>query len=138
MTSRLKLSPDAAPVAHEVYNRMRLAGLTQKSLAVAAGLNETYVRDLFSGRSQNPKSEHLAKLADALRCQVADLIRPISAAASAEDIEFAKPADLLPLRPAEVGLIRLFRVLDQPERDALIDMAAELMSISRHKSNDVS
>lgn len=58
-----KISPLAGAVAREVYRRMSAAGLTQKGLAIRAGLNPTYVRDLFMGRSQNPTAGNLHKLA---------------------------------------------------------------------------
>lgn len=63
-------------LAYELEQRMRAAGFNQRSLAVAAGLNETYVRDLLRGRSRNPKSGHLAKLAETLGCSVSDLAEP--------------------------------------------------------------
>jgi phage repressor protein C with HTH and peptisase S24 domain len=62
--------------AKEVERRMLLLGMQQKHLARAAGLNETYVRDLIKGKSKNPRGEHLAKLAEALGCTVGDLMAP--------------------------------------------------------------
>lgn len=72
----IKISDHASPVAHEVYRRMLAAGLNQKSLAVRAGLNETYVRDLFKARSLNPQASQLARLAVALDCELSDLTNP--------------------------------------------------------------
>lgn len=63
-------------IAKEVERRMLLLGMQQKHLARAAGLNETYVRDLIKGKSKNPKNEHLAKLAEALGCTIGDLMPP--------------------------------------------------------------
>nr|WP_314075043.1 helix-turn-helix domain-containing protein [uncultured Roseococcus sp.] len=63
-------------VAKEVERRMLLLGMQQKHLARAAGLNETYVRDLIKGKSKNPRNDHLARLAEALGCTVADLMAP--------------------------------------------------------------
>lgn len=45
---------------------MAAQGINQKRLAQVAGLNETYVRDVLTGRSKNPRHQHLAKLAEAL------------------------------------------------------------------------
>jgi phage repressor protein C with HTH and peptisase S24 domain len=66
---------------------MSLLGFNPKSLSRAAGLNETYVRDILAGKSLNPKSEHLAKLAKALGCVADDLSRPFSS----DDADKAPP-----------------------------------------------
>lgn len=71
-----ELSEAAGPIAREVFRRMREAGLTQKALAVKAGVNEGYVRDLFRGKSTNPRQDHLAKIAMVLGCTILDLIDP--------------------------------------------------------------
>lgn len=63
-------------IADEVKRRMRAAGLNPKSLSRAAGVNETYVRDLLSGRSKNPRTGHLERIAVALECSVSELSRP--------------------------------------------------------------
>lgn len=63
-------------VALEIERRMNAAEMNAKQLARAAGLNETYVRDILKGRSRNPKHEQLAKLADALDATVNDLLPP--------------------------------------------------------------
>lgn len=61
---------------------MATQGMKQKHLARAAGLNETYVRDLLTGRSRNPRHQHLAKLADALDTTIEDLMSADGARAS--------------------------------------------------------
>ncbi len=78
------MGPRAAPWHHDGMNdtylvrelkrRMALARLSQKRLALTAGLNETAVRDIVAGRSRHPRHDTLEKLADALECAVADLI----------------------------------------------------------------
>lgn len=68
--------------AHLVANvrrRMEALHMNPKSLSIASGLNETYVRDLLKGRSRNPRTEHLEKLAKGLGCTIADLTGPIGA-----------------------------------------------------------
>ena len=57
----------------ELRRRMKEAGLNQLRLARAAGLNDTYVRDVLSGRSKNPGIEGLQRLAAALNCEITDL-----------------------------------------------------------------
>ena len=52
---------------------MKAAGYNQKSLALAAELNETAVRDFLKGRSKNPRIDTLDALAKTLRCLVSAL-----------------------------------------------------------------
>jgi transcriptional regulator with XRE-family HTH domain len=61
-------------LVRELQRRMTLARLSQKRLALMAGLNETAVRDIVTGRSQHPRHDTLQKLANALDCTVNDLI----------------------------------------------------------------
>ncbi len=61
-------------LVRELQRRMALARLSQKRLALMAGLNETAVRDIVTGRSQHPRHDTLQKLANALECTVVDLI----------------------------------------------------------------
>jgi transcriptional regulator with XRE-family HTH domain len=60
-------------IARNVRARMAKMGIGQKALALKAGLNATYVRDILQGKSANPRQGHLAKLAGALGCRSADL-----------------------------------------------------------------
>ena len=53
-------------LVRELERRMQAAGLNQKSLALKAGLNETAVRDIRIGRSKNPRTDTLKRLASAL------------------------------------------------------------------------
>ncbi len=55
---------------------MNELGLNQKRLSLGAGLNETYVRDIIKGRTRNPRTDSLGKLARALGCSRADLLPP--------------------------------------------------------------
>ncbi len=55
--------------------RMRDMGLTQKGLALKAGLNETAVRDILQGRSRDPQLSTLRALSRVLRCGVEDLFQ---------------------------------------------------------------
>lgn len=53
---------------------MEAQGLNQKELARRAGLNETYVRDLLEGRSQDPKLSKITAVASALGKDLAWLV----------------------------------------------------------------
>lgn len=76
--------------------------LTAKELARRAKLNETYVRDLMEGRSQDPKLSKILALAEALgkdlswlvegieTSEIADILRRLPAGAKAEVIDFAR------------------------------------------------
>jgi hypothetical protein len=73
----------------------------------------------------------LQKLADALECDVAALT-----GASASDPrlrEFTKPDDQMPLSPAEVGLIGLWRALGEVSRDQILNHATALLTQDRRK-----
>lgn len=59
---------------------MSAQGLNPKSLAKKAGLNETYVRDLLEGRSQDPKLSKVLALAQALGKSLSWLIEGVEAA----------------------------------------------------------
>ena len=62
------------PLPLRLAHLMRERGFNQKSLAVAARLNETAVRDILKGRSRRPLHTTIQALAKALGCDMADLI----------------------------------------------------------------
>ena len=63
-------------LADEIRRRMEAGGFNQKSLARAAGLNETAVRDILIGKSRHPRHDTVQKIAGALDCTAAQLIEP--------------------------------------------------------------
>ncbi len=71
------------PLVEELTRRMAEANFNQKSLARAAGLNETAVRDILIGKSRHPRHDTVQKLAAALGCSVGELIDPAGAQARA-------------------------------------------------------
>lgn len=56
----------AGTIAEDLARRIRAASTTQKRVALDAGLNETYIRDILEGRSKNPGHERLGKVYAAL------------------------------------------------------------------------
>ncbi len=66
----------ASRLAREIRRRMEAGGFNQKSLARAAGLNQTAVRDILIGKSRHPRHDTLEKLAASLECSVIDLLEP--------------------------------------------------------------
>ncbi|MFT8484278.1 MAG: helix-turn-helix domain-containing protein [Gluconobacter cerinus] len=61
-------------IAKELKRRMDEKGFKQKSLAIAADLNDTYVRDILKGKSKNPEASKLARIAQVLGCTSDDLL----------------------------------------------------------------
>jgi transcriptional regulator with XRE-family HTH domain len=102
-------------------------GMSQKALAIAAGLNDTYARDLFTGRSQKPQAEHLQKIAAVLGCDLDDLMSsaPVSEKQVDNVVDFS---GILPLHPSEFPLIRMWRILNKSERDTILAWIADLAS----------
>lgn len=133
------VSPAALPVAHEVLRRMLALGITKKALALEAGLKSGYVHDLFRGKSQNPKTEHLQKLAVALGCTLEDLIDPGSAGSNQSSNDPFDFSDIFPIRPGEVHLIRMWRLLNDTARDRVLHLVMQLVASRSQgrKSNDV-
>lgn len=61
-------------IADEIRRRREALRLDRTELARRAGLNPTYVRDIEEGKSKNPRSAHLGKLAGALGCTREELL----------------------------------------------------------------
>jgi len=72
-------------LARELRRRMEAGGFNQKSLARAAGLNETAVRDILIGKSKHPRHDTVQKLAKTLGCSVMALIDPDAGEGGARD-----------------------------------------------------
>lgn len=60
-------------LVNNIEKRMKRMGLTQKALALKAGLNETAVRDILKGRSKDPQLSTLRALSRILLCSVEEL-----------------------------------------------------------------
>ena len=76
----------ASEFTSELRRRMEAGGFNQKSLARAAGLNETAVRDILIGKSRHPRHDTVQKLAAALDCTAGELIDPGAAPALGLDL----------------------------------------------------
>ena len=119
------LPDDASPLAQEIYARMQALGLNQKRLAIEAGLKDTYVRDIFVGRSKNPKHEELIKLASRLGCTIEDLVGGINIPRQLES------GRKLAYKPDEIALIKLWRRMSITTKAAILVLARK--SIDRSK-----
>lgn len=60
-------------LGQNIQKRMLAKAMTQKGLALKAGLNETAVRDILRGRSKDPQISTLRAIARELGCGVEDL-----------------------------------------------------------------
>jgi transcriptional regulator with XRE-family HTH domain len=67
------LTPATATVGDMVARRRQLLGLTQSELAAQVGVSRPQVANIEAGRS-DPQVSQLRKYADALQCQIKDLI----------------------------------------------------------------
>jgi transcriptional regulator with XRE-family HTH domain len=114
----VELSADALPVAREIHRRMVAAGLGQKSLAALAGVNETYIRDIFKARSLNPKWDQLSKVAAALGCTVSELTNPRPPGVPPETGQFVDDPD-------ELAWLSFWRRLSPAGRGKMLDDAAK-------------
>lgn len=96
---------------------MKSRGIKAKPLAIAAGMNDTVVRDILKGKSRDPKIGTLVKLAEVLETPVTDilgiprvpLVGRIGAGGTIAWIDEPDPDASVPLPPTETanGLIAL-------------------------------
>lgn len=127
MTSVPQVSSKAPPIAHGLRRMMLAKGRAAKELALSAGLSETYIYDILRGRSQNPKLEEIKSLADQLGCAVADLVLPGAARQDHPERDVVDNPSILPLRPSEFALVRLWRYLRQDDKDSIMKRMAEMV-----------
>jgi len=85
--------------------RARIAAdpeITAAGLAVAAGLNNSAIRSLFSGKAKNPRADTMEKICAALGTTVNEFMAPER---TSEEIEIARLVSLLsePLRHQLLG-----------------------------------
>lgn len=58
---------DSITIAYNIERRMAQLGMTANAASVAAGLPRDAIRDILSGKSQNPRADTIMKIARALR-----------------------------------------------------------------------
>ena len=132
MTKTPSLPPDAGPVARAVYQRMMSSNLGQKALAHLAGVNETYIRDILKGKSKNPKSDQLLKVATALGCDLEDLTGPRRSSSN-------NHGGKLPYSESEIALIEMWRILSPSGKNIVISKIIEMLprATKGRQANDV-
>ena len=121
------LSPDASPRARVLYTLMIKRGFNYTTLARAAGVGATYVREIIIDKSKSPHAEKLSKVATALGCELEVLTNPpVEFVPPLSD--FMKPSNVLPLSEREIALVLMWRALDDDTtRDRVINFLAALL-----------
>lgn len=105
---------DPSALARRLRAIMEARDIGQKKLALMAGVNETYVRDIIKGRSRSPTTAKLSAIAAALGLRPSDLV----------DIgPAAEPGELVS-NPSELILLATWRKLSQQEREGVLDYIA--------------
>lgn len=80
MPDREPVSPRLRLFSDLVRARRQRVGLSQEALAIEAGINRSYYASLEAGR-RNASLETICRLAVALGCDAADLVRGTQAVA---------------------------------------------------------
>lgn len=89
--------------------------LTVAGLAVAAGLNNSAIRSLFSGKAKNPRADTMEKICAALGTTVDEFMAPDK---SPEELEIARLVSLLPvgLRRQILGYAQAVAATQDPQQ----------------------
>lgn len=112
---RVNLPPDATPLARNVFRLMTEQKIGQKALALKAEVNETYVRDILSGKSKNPRSDQIHKLAKALGTTVVRLRDPRMADSEDQRDKVVDPHET-------AAIMRMWGILSDEGRDRVIEV----------------
>jgi transcriptional regulator with XRE-family HTH domain len=120
-----EVAADAAPLARIVRDLMVDRGFNATALARAAKLNKDYLRNLFDGKSRNPKGEQLTRLAAALGVPLSVLTK-----IDAADDHIG---DNRPDASIELSVLALWRLLDDDGRDLALLTLAKLVAAHARK-----
>lgn len=117
------------PLALELKRRMEMAGFNQKSLALAADLNETYVRDILKGKSKSPEATRLSRIAATLGCRVSDLLHPGSGNKSKGGwaVTFTDDPAKIVQTPEEAEWIGAWRDMNEPQQRRAIALVKAMI-----------
>lgn len=107
---------DIAGLKQRIRQQLVAHDLSERGASLAAGLSDSYVRNILCGKSQNPTSEKLQKLAAVLHCDYKWLATGAGSPATAiED-------------PDEEELILSFRSLPESQRKQALAVFRALAS----------
>jgi transcriptional regulator with XRE-family HTH domain len=105
---------DPSALARRLRAIMQARDIGQKKLALMAGVNETYVRDILKGKSRSPQAAKLSAVAAALGLRPSDLV---DVGTTTEPGELVSDA-------AELVLLTTWRKLSEQEREGVLDFIA--------------
>ncbi len=115
------LSEEAVPVARELHRHLTERGLHHVDVSLSAGLGRDYLRDLFRGKSKNPKGDELLKVSGYLRI-------PLRALAEQDAIAGDQIGGDHPYTQEEIALVDLWRLLSDIGRDRALSAIAKLIT----------
>lgn len=87
------------PLQRQILARLREKGWSRRKLSLKAGLNESAVKTILSGKSQHPRHDTLEKLARELECTVEALLAdaPAGQDSSAMAVDLREPSTASPI-----------------------------------------
>lgn len=111
------------PTKDRIKEKMREQGVTQNALAKKAGLSQSGLSTILSGKAR-PREDSLVSIAEALHCSVTDLFdEPVILSATSPGI----PG----LSDEEILLVENFRTLSPEGQAALMATLSGLLSAYR-------
>ncbi len=82
----MERDPFTAAVAANIERLLEEKGMTKSALREAAGLNQSAIHDILTGRSRSPRLETVVAIARALGVSPVDLLLPPDLAARRQNI----------------------------------------------------
>jgi len=62
-------------IGHNIKDMIRLRAMTQADVVRRTGMSKSYLSEIISGKTTHPSVWTCAKIAEALRCSIDDLVR---------------------------------------------------------------
>ena len=116
------LANDAVPVARKLHGILSERGLHHVAVSQQAGLGRDYLRDLFRGKSKNPKADELVRITKALAVGLSEVTEkgtPLQDKLSG-DKQYTR---------VEVALLDLWGLLSDVGRDEALGAIAKLITL---------
>lgn len=113
---------DESPLQRNIKAELERTGLTAHSLAMAAELNLTAIRDILRGKSRNPQYDTMVAIARVLGRQPADLTADTLPPLRAEGTAADGPGDVIKddIEADEVALLTFWRRLSRADKSRMI------------------
>lgn len=84
-------------ISERIAQRLEVVGLSMRAASIAAGLSESFIRDLQRNSEQSPRVEGLQKLAPVLKTNVEWLM---SGAGDPDQVADPETAELISIMPS--------------------------------------